>query len=578
MRRTPKIKLTAAVVTYNESGNIEKCLKSAAFADEIVVVDSYSTDDTVKKVRKYTEKIYRKKFTGFSDIKNEAIKRSSGEWILSIDADEEISGELKRKILETINDKGPVCGYLIKRETFFLGKKIKYSGWGKDYQMRLFKRTKASFSGRVHEKVNIKGETGRIHEPFFHYSYPDSYSYFKKMNRYTTIQAEEKRKGFLLPRMLAAPGLKFFRMYFMKLGFLDGARGFILAVYSGFSEFIKFSKMREFKKKKNVKSVVVRAPNWIGDAVMSTLLIKPLKNRFEKVYVCADKTVSGVFEGNKSIDGLIVFDKKDKKSTQKCRGELRALKADAGINLSPSLSAGRLFKAAGIKIRAGYAKDGFFLTEKYKADKNHSSAHITEEYKDICRLIDGSPDFSGARQEIYPDPKIESRFLKKYGITKKQTTITIAPFVKYGPAKMWPLEKWAEVMDKLRKKHKGARFYIIGGAGDRDFEFPERNDIIDMRGKTGLSEVFALIKNSSLFMGNDSGMMHAADALGTPLAAVFASTSPEWTGPLSKNAAVVRPKVFCSPCFEKTCRYKNYKCLKEITPEDVVRAAVKVMA
>jgi len=275
---------------------------------------------------------------------------------------------------------------------------------------------------------------------------------------------------------------------------------------------------------------------------------------------------------------LIVFDKNDKKSIRKCSRELRALKADAGINLSPSLSAGFLFKTAGIKIRAGYAKDGFFLNRRYKADKNHALAHIVEEYKDICRLVEGSLDFAEVKQEIYPDPKIEIKFLKKYGITKKRPVITIAPFAKYGPAKMWPLEKWVEVMEELRRKLKGVKFYIIGGGADRDFDFPRAEYIVDLRGKTNLPEVFALIKNSSLFMGNDSGMMHAADALDTPLAVIFASTSPEWTGPLSKNAAVIRHKVFCSPCFEKICRYDNYKCLNEITTEEVVRAVLKTAA
>jgi len=193
------MKISAVIVTYNEAANIERCLQSLDFCNEIIIVDSNSTDKTVALAKKYTNKIFLHEFNGFSDIKNIGIDKAHNDWVLSIDADEVISPALKNTILSIGNRHLKFEGYYIKRNDFFLGKEIKHCGWNNDYQLRLFKKSTGRFDGRVvHESVKLLGSVGKINEPIYHYSYPDTKTYFNKMNRYTTLQSKVKLKRFLL--------------------------------------------------------------------------------------------------------------------------------------------------------------------------------------------------------------------------------------------------------------------------------------------------------------------------------------------------------------------------------------------
>src|ERR1035437_3058796 len=334
------MKISAAVVTFNEESNLERCLKSLDFCDEIVIVDSKSTDKTVSIARKHTKNIFSRDFTGFSDIKNFALDRCKNPWILSIDADEEISSALKEKIKEIAAVNGALDGYYIKRSDFFLGRQIGHCGCDRDYQLRLFKKSKGRFDGKpVHESVKINGATGKINEIIYHYSYPNSLVYFNKMNRYTSMQADEKRKGMLVFRILFAPFLKFFRMYFLKAGFLDGFQGFVLSVYSGFSEFVKFAKMLERAREAGKGAILLRAPNWIGDAVMMTFALREAKRLYKKVFVAVPNAgVKEILEGNPYIERIIQYDRKSLRSTLQAAAILKKENIGTGVSFSPSLS------------------------------------------------------------------------------------------------------------------------------------------------------------------------------------------------------------------------------------------------
>lgn len=570
------MKLSAVVATFNEEKNIKRCLESLDFTDEIIIVDSQSSDKTVEIASYYTKKIFIKEFSGFSNIKQTGINNSKGEWIFIIDADEEVSAELKNKIKEIINNEQSVDGYYIRRETFFLGKKINHCGWGRDYQLRLFRKAKGNYDGKiVHETINVNGKTDYIKEPILHYSYPDSRIYFEKMNRYTSLQALQKNQKFLYFKLFFYPFFKFCKMYLLKLGFLDGIHGLILSLYSSFSEFIKFSKMLERKKNECNNGLIVRAPNWIGDAVILTSFLKEAKRVYKKLFVIADKNVSDIFANNPFIDELIVFNKKKLFDILKVIFKIRRLKIKTGITLTPSFSSALIFFIAGIKKRAGFTKDGILLNLKYNADKKHRE-HIIEEYKKIFYLVSYEFDFKNIKQEIFLDRSKEKVILSKFKFNGNNFKIVIAPFVKYGPAKMWDIKNINILIEKLKRKIKKSKIYIIGTENDKIYELAKK-DIIDLRGKTSLSEVLYLVKNANLFIGNDSGIMHIADAFNVPSVIIFGSTSPLWTGPVSKKLKVISANVNCSPCFEKKCRFKTYECLKVITVKKVINEINKII-
>lgn len=562
------MKISAAVVTSNEASNIERCLRSLEFCDEIILVDSKSSDKTVSLARKYTKNIFLHDFTGFSGIKNYAIDKCHNYWILSVDADEEISPALKERILKITGDENSSDGYRIKRADFFLGREIKHCGWDKDYQLRLFKKSKGRFDGKtVHESIIVNGAVGKIDELIYHYSYPNSGIYFNKMNRYTTMQAQEKQKGLLVLRMFFVPFMKFFRMYFLKSGFLDGFQGFVLSIYSAFSEFIKYAKMYETIKDPGTDSILLKAPNWIGDAVMMTMLLKEIKRVYKKTYVAVTGPgVKAILEGNPYIDHIIQYDRKSAWSALKAAAQLRKENISAGVSFSPSLSSDLFLLLSGVTSSVGFDADlgGLVLKKTYRQDKSHKREHITGEYKKLMYLVNSGFDFSGAKQELYP------KCVSKYKHSGKQ--ILIAPFAKFGSSKMWPIENYIELIRLIMKRHKKVTVTITGLKDDNSFVIPgiltADKRFVDLRGGQ-LDELMCITKEADLFIGNDSGVMHMADAFGVPVMVIYGSTAAYWGGPINSKTEKFYAGLNCQPCFNKECRYGHYNCLKSIKPEDV---------
>jgi glycosyltransferase involved in cell wall biosynthesis len=215
--------------------------------DEIVVVDSGSTDDTKKIASEFTQRIFDIKFEGFGKAKNFAKDKASHQWMLSVDADEVVTQDLKEEILNITRSEDSRDGYYIPRKSNFLGKWIKHGGWYPDYVLRLFKKDKGKFNdSKVHEKANVNGKIGRLKNPLLHYTDPNFDHYLEKLNRYTSLGAEqlfkEGKKGQIWD-LIFRPFSTFFKMYFMKRGFLNGSVGFVLAGSSAFYVFSKYVKL-----------------------------------------------------------------------------------------------------------------------------------------------------------------------------------------------------------------------------------------------------------------------------------------------------------------------------------------------
>lgn len=247
----PKISVT--IITHNEEENIEDCLKSVRWADEIIVVDSYSTDKTVEICKKYNAKVIAKKWLGYSNQKNLAIDNARNEWILSIDADERITKELLNDIKREFEKENFIDGYYIARRNFFLGRWIRHCGWYPDYNLRLFKRSKGRFIEReVHEKAEVKGETKYLKRPLEHYTYKTLSDFISRLDRYSTLSAIElHKKGRTAgwPHLTVRPVTTFLRMYFLKKGFLEGFYGILLSGLYSFYTFSKYAKLWEMEKK-----------------------------------------------------------------------------------------------------------------------------------------------------------------------------------------------------------------------------------------------------------------------------------------------------------------------------------------
>ena len=246
--------ISICIICFNEEANIRRCLESSKWADEITVADSMSQDRTVETAREYTDKVYQRAWPGYVEQKNFALSKAKCDWILSIDADEEISQDLQDEIREEIEKEDAKDGYRMPRLSFYQGRWIKHSGFYPDRQLRLFRRERGHWTGRrVHEKVLIQGQVGTLENDLLHYPYRGIISrQIWTVDKFTDLLAEdmyEEGKRFNPLLLLLRPPLKFIEVYFFKLGLLDGLAGFIIAVTSAYAMFVRYVKLREIEKR-----------------------------------------------------------------------------------------------------------------------------------------------------------------------------------------------------------------------------------------------------------------------------------------------------------------------------------------
>ena len=238
--------LSVAIITCNEERNLARTLAGVRFANEIIVVDSHSTDRTVEIARSFGAQVIVRDWPGFAAQKNFAIAQCSGDWILSLDADEELSPELSTQIRLLLPSNPPVDAYFLKRRNLFLNRWIRYGGYYPDAKLRLFRRTAANFSASpqfedrpVHETIIFDGESATLDFDLIHHAYPTLHDYLEHMDRYSTLGAKilvaQGRTSRSIPafywNVLLVPHLTFTWNYLFRLGFLDGREGLLLHLY-----------------------------------------------------------------------------------------------------------------------------------------------------------------------------------------------------------------------------------------------------------------------------------------------------------------------------------------------------------
>ena len=238
--------LSVILITKNEAANIRDCLQSVAWADEIIVVDSGSTDDTVAICREFTPHVHVRDWPGFGIQKNRALDLATRDWVLSLDADERVTPELRAE-LEAAMRSGAADGYEIPRLSSFCGRFMRHSGWYPDYVLRLFKRGTARFSDNlVHERLILQGRTARLQSNLLHYSFNDLESVLRKMDQYSTAGAQmqlQRGRKVTLPGAVLRGMWSFVRSYIIRGGILDGQEGFMLAVSNAEGTYYRYVKL-----------------------------------------------------------------------------------------------------------------------------------------------------------------------------------------------------------------------------------------------------------------------------------------------------------------------------------------------
>lgn len=244
-------KITAIIPVKNEAKNIAAAIDSVSWADEILVLDSYSTDETVAIAQQKGVKVLQRVFDSFGKNKNYAIEQASHPWVFILDADERITPKLQTEILNLLQTEPPKAAYWIYRQTYFMDKLVRYSGWQNDKVIRLFRKDLRYKEVNVHEEIAAsESEVGVLKNKLLHYTYTTVEQYLEKWDRYTTLSAKDraaKTKEVTLFHLAVKPPVRFLRHYFLKLGILDGKVGFIISYMAAVSVFMRYLKLWRFQ-------------------------------------------------------------------------------------------------------------------------------------------------------------------------------------------------------------------------------------------------------------------------------------------------------------------------------------------
>ena len=244
--------VSAIVVCFNEEERIGDCLESLRWCDEIVVVDSFSTDRTPEICRGYTDRFIQREWAGYRDQKAFAHSQATKDWVFLVDSDERVTAELRNEVEDAlVQDNGRYAGYAVPRLVHYLDRWWRRGGWYPDYDVRLFRRERATWGGsEPHEKILVYGAVRRLRNPLHHYSYRNIEDHLQRINRFTSISSRESKKQggrWRLSDALLRPAARFFRSYVLKRGFMEGFAGFYVAVTAAVYVFLKYAKLWELE-------------------------------------------------------------------------------------------------------------------------------------------------------------------------------------------------------------------------------------------------------------------------------------------------------------------------------------------
>jgi glycosyltransferase involved in cell wall biosynthesis len=251
-RESSKPKVSVYMITFNNERTVGKALASVQWADEIVVVDSFSTDHTLEICRRFTPKVFQRKWTGHRDQYQYASDLTTNEWIMFVDADEEVPPDLAEEIRKQLGGGSDGAdGFFVYRQTYYLGRWIRYGGWYPDGEIRLYRRERGRWEGGLHAKIAVDGKIVALKNRYLHYNYQDISDQIQTIDKYSKIATQdmvERGEKFSLFRMLFHPLFRFIKEYLLKSGFRDGLPGLVIVVSTMYYVFIKYAKLWEFNR------------------------------------------------------------------------------------------------------------------------------------------------------------------------------------------------------------------------------------------------------------------------------------------------------------------------------------------
>jgi len=546
-------KLSAVIITKNEKTNILRCINSLNIvADEIIVVDSGSSDGTLKLLETTNATVINSDWLGYAKTKNLGNQKASNDFILSLDADEELSKELIDNILKAKLN-GLQGTYSFNRLTNYIGVWIKNSGWYPDEKIRLFDKKQVSWKGEfVHETLSIPLGLAntKLSGDLFHYSYSSVTDHKSRADNYSALTAEKlfsEGKSASLFSPFLSPLVRFLKMYIIQKGFLDGKSGFQIAQISAASNRFKYRELNRLHKKKklqnSLKHVLISRTDSIGDVMLTLPMVKALKSAYPqlKISFLARNYTKPLLECNGLIDEFIVFEK-DKEPV------LNSI-PDAVILVLPDESLSKFFKKKKVTLRIGSARRLFNLLHCNKFvyySRRKSNLHESQLNLKMLQKLHIKSNFKlDEIPELYefkPQAELPSE-IKALNSNKIQ--IILHP-KSQGSAPEWKLENFNSLAQML--KNRGFQVFFSGTENEGKLFRDSINfdqDIVDVSGKMSLAEFISFIHQCDGLVASSTGPLHIAAALDKTAVGLYSNERPmfpaRW-GPIGIKASVIERK------------------------------------
>lgn len=545
--------LSAVILSSNSEKKIGKCLESLrGWADEIIVIDGQSTDGTVKIAESYGARVYSHPFLGsFARERNFGTEKCKSEWILQLDSDEFVSADFKKACDEALPETS-FAAFKFRRKNIFLGHAFKYGGWY-HWSQHLFKKGRAKYEGRVHERMIVDGGIGLLDAEIIHTPFDSISEFIERQNRYTDLQAQDiidtekdlSRRN--IRYNLKIKPLKLFRkIYFNKKGYMEGFYGLVFALLSSWVHFLKWSKVWELIKDR--KNILVIRNDRFGEFLLNIPAMRALKEKFpdSKIMTAVDTDVMDLAKHLPGVDEVLLWERGRHSIFDDIvfAGVLKKKNIDIAFIMNPSKDSNLAVFLAGIEERIGYShKWDFLLTKKIDDLKHLSQKHEVEYNLDLARIIGADTK----NKSVSIDIDASENILNAFGVGNFDHIIAMHPWTS-DPVKQWPQERFRELALRLVREP-SLCVIIIGGKEnfEKSAQYNYLNDrIINLTGKTSLVQLAQLLKNCRLLVSGDSGPVHLASSVGTPVIALFrndiAGKTPRRWGPWGANGIVIEKR------------------------------------
>jgi ADP-heptose:LPS heptosyltransferase len=557
--------LSVVIITWNEEKNIERCIRSVqGLADEVVVVDSFSTDRTPELCMALGVRFEQHAFEGYIEQKNYALSRCSYNWVLALDADETLSLALHQSILAEKQKGFAADGYTMNRLTNYMGKWVRHSGWYPDRKLRLFDRTKARWGGlNPHDKVvfDQNATIAHIQGDLLHYSYtkPEDHSF--QIEHFSSIGAQayfQDGRNAGLFTLWFSPVVKFVRDYFIKLGFMDGKTGWQIARFSALATWLKYLKLRYLHNAIEPTNIIISRTDSIGDVMLTLPMCGLIRKSYPeaKIIFLAKSYTMPIVRNCEHVHSVLDAEDLANMRFDEQVKLLRETNADTIIHVFPDRHIARLAKKAGIPHRIGTSgRLWHWLYANHRLPMSRKRSNLHEAQLNMKLLMPlGIVDFIPLPR-IWPlngfKPPLHAHH-KLFDLVKPDKINLIFHPKSKGSAREWPLERFSELAHLLPADK--FRVFIGGTATEGELMKPlldSNPEMIDITGQLTLDQYISFIAIADGLIAASTGPLHIAASLGRIAVGVYPSMRPIHPGrwkPLGPWAVALTLKENCNAC------------------------------